>query len=92
MTMASYGPPFGMAGASSDMLRTAPLTESVPMPVQRPSSCTFGGPDRRTLYLHRSCVDLDYQQLQIGALAGALSRCEQKRRVIRQTPSAAREV
>lgn len=45
-------------------------------PVQRPTSCTFGGPDLRTLYVTSACDDLDKNALQKGPLAGALFALE----------------
>jgi sugar lactone lactonase YvrE len=42
------------------------------MPVQRPSSCMFGGPDLKTLYVTSACVELPWAALKQGPLAGAL--------------------
>ena len=42
------------------------------MPVQRPSSCMFGGPDLRTLYVTSACVELGWDALKAGPLAGSL--------------------
>ena len=44
----------------------------VPMPVQRPSSCMFGGPDLKTLFITSACVELGWNALQGGPLAGSL--------------------
>lgn len=51
------------------LLRFSPegeLLEIVELPVQRPTSCVFGGPDLRTLYVTSAAAD--------GALDGALLR------------------
>jgi L-arabinonolactonase len=42
------------------------------MPVQRPSSCMFGGADFKTLYVTSACAELDWRSLCKGPLAGAL--------------------
>jgi len=48
----------------------------VRMPVQRPSSCMFGGPELKTLYITSACVELGWQALRGGPLAGALFALE----------------
>ncbi len=57
------------------ILRFAPdgtTDRVIRMPVQRPSSCMFGGPDLRTLYVTSACVELSWNALKAGPLAGAL--------------------
>jgi len=45
---------------------------TVRMPVQRPSSCMFGGPDLTTLYITSACGELGWDALRNGPLAGSL--------------------
>lgn len=52
------------------------IDREVRMPVQRPSSCMFGGPDLKTLYITSACVELGWQALRGGPLAGALFTLE----------------
>jgi sugar lactone lactonase YvrE len=57
------------------ILRFAPdgsIDRTVQMPVQRPSSCMFGGPDLKTLYITSACVELGWNALKRGPLAGSL--------------------
>lgn len=57
------------------LIRYAPdgtIDREIPMPVQRPSSCMFGGPDLKTLFITSACVELDSPSLHKGPLAGAL--------------------
>jgi L-arabinonolactonase len=61
------------------VIRYAPdgtIDTEVRMPVQRPSSCTFGGPGLRTLYITSACVELGWNALRRGPLAGALFALE----------------
>jgi sugar lactone lactonase YvrE len=61
------------------VIRYAPdgsVDKEVRMPVQRPSSCMFGGPDLTTLYITSACVELDRNALKSGPLAGALFTLE----------------
>ena len=61
------------------VIRYAPdgtIDREVRMPVQRPSSCMFGGPDLRTLYVTSACVELGWKALKGGPLAGALFALE----------------
>lgn len=44
----------------------------VPVPVSQPSSCAFGGPDRRTLYVTSARVGLSEGQLTRQPLAGGV--------------------
>lgn len=46
------------------------LCSSVKLPVQRPTSCTFGGQRRETLYITTATVELDDMQLKHQPLAG----------------------
>jgi L-arabinonolactonase len=57
------------------LIRYAPdgsIDTEVRMPIQRPSSCMFGGPDLKTLYITSACVELSWTSLQRGPLAGGL--------------------
>lgn len=57
------------------ILRFAPsgeLVSTLRIPVPRPTSCTFGGADLRTLYVTSAALDLDAERLQGAPLAGAL--------------------
>jgi L-arabinonolactonase len=48
------------------------MDREIRMPVQRPSSCMFGGSDLRTLYVTSACAELGWDALERGPLAGAL--------------------
>jgi sugar lactone lactonase YvrE len=48
------------------------IDREVRMPVQRPTSCMFGGSDLRTLYVTSASTELDCNALACGPLAGAL--------------------
>lgn len=52
------------------------LERSVRMPVQRPLSCAFGGPDLGTLYVTTSTYNLTPEELARQPLAGALLALE----------------
>jgi len=57
------------------LIRFAPdgsIVSEIRMPVQRPTSCMFGGPDLKTLYITSACVELGWTDLQNGPLAGGL--------------------
>ncbi len=57
------------------VIRFAPdgsIDREVRMPVQRPSSCVFGGADVKTLYITSACVELSWRALEAGPLAGSL--------------------
>jgi sugar lactone lactonase YvrE len=59
------------------LLRIGPdgrLVARVPMPVSQPTSCAFGGPDLRDLYVTSARVGLDDGTLAREPLAGALFR------------------
>lgn len=61
------------------LVRYAPngdIAQEVNMPVQRPTSCMFGGSDLRTLFVTSACVELQWPALQRGPLAGALFSVE----------------
>ena len=46
--------------------------ETVKMPVQRPTSCVFGGPDLDRLYITSASIDLDENSLRMQPNAGGL--------------------
>jgi sugar lactone lactonase YvrE len=46
--------------------------ETIRMPVQRPTSCTFGGRDLDRLYISSARIDLDEQEIQMQPNAGGL--------------------
>ena len=48
------------------------LDRVVPLPVQKPTSCMFGGPDLRTLYVTSAVWDLTPEQLRDQPQAGGL--------------------
>ena len=52
------------------------LDRIVPMPVHKVTSCTFGGPDLRTLYVTTACVGLSESELVAEPLAGAVLGCD----------------
>jgi sugar lactone lactonase YvrE len=57
------------------VLRFAPdgtIERTVRMPVQRLSSCMFGGPELEMLYITSVCVELGWDALKSGPLAGSL--------------------
>ena len=57
------------------VIRYAPdgtIDREIRMPVQRPSSCMFGGPELKTLFVTSACVELGWDALREGPLAGAL--------------------
>jgi sugar lactone lactonase YvrE len=57
------------------LVRYAPdgsVDRVVPMPVQRPTSVAFGGPDLATLYVTSARIGLDGAALRQAPLAGAL--------------------
>ncbi len=61
------------------VIRYAPdgsIDREIRMPVQRPSSCMFGGPELKTLYITSACVELGWKSLKNGPLAGALFALE----------------
>jgi sugar lactone lactonase YvrE len=57
------------------LIRYAPdgaIEREIRMPVQRPSSCMFGDPDLKTLFITSACVELGWSALKEGPLAGGL--------------------
>jgi sugar lactone lactonase YvrE len=48
------------------------IDREIHMPVQRPTSCMFGGADLKTLYITSACIGLGWSALTDGPLAGAL--------------------
>jgi sugar lactone lactonase YvrE len=52
--------------------RDGQLLETVKLPVERPTSCAFGGPDRETLFVTTARVDLDEVALARQPEAGRL--------------------
>lgn len=48
------------------------VTQTLTLPCSQVSSCTFGGPDLRTLYITTAAVGLSAQQLEQEPLAGGL--------------------
>jgi sugar lactone lactonase YvrE len=61
------------------IVRLAPdgtVDREIRVPVQRPTSCVWGGPALRTLYVTSASVGLDLDALKEGPLAGALFAME----------------
>jgi sugar lactone lactonase YvrE len=48
------------------------VEREISLPVQRPTSCTFGGPGLDQLYITSASVDLSQQDLKEQPLAGDL--------------------
>lgn len=48
------------------------LDQSVPLPVPRPTSCCFGGPDLKTLFVTTARIRLSAQQLSDAPLSGSV--------------------
>jgi len=74
------------------LMRFAPggtVDREVRVPVQRPTSCAFGGSSLTTLYVTSARLDLGKSALQRGPLAGALFALECDTPGIAQTPFAA---
>lgn len=46
------------------------------LPVQRPTSCCFGGPELRTLYITSASVGLSEREIQVCPLSGDLFRVD----------------
>jgi sugar lactone lactonase YvrE len=73
------------------LIRYAPdgsIDKEIRMPVQRPTSCMFGGPAFRTLYVTSACADLSGESLRKGPLAGALFALEVSVAGLPETPFA----
>jgi sugar lactone lactonase YvrE len=60
----------------------------VDLPVQRPTSCAFGGPDLDRLYVTSATIGIDQQALEMQPCAGGLLMMETGARGIRQVPFA----
>lgn len=61
------------------VMRYAPdgaVDDEIRVPVQRPTSCVFGGADLKTLYITSACAELGSKDLRRGPLAGALFAIE----------------
>lgn len=57
------------------VIRYAPdgtIDREIQLPVQRPTSCAFGGPDLRTLFITSASIELSLAALSRGPLAGSL--------------------
>jgi L-arabinonolactonase len=71
------------------VIRYAPngrVDREIRMPVQRPSSCMFGGADMKTLFITSACVELGWNALSRGPLAGALFALECEIPGLAETP------
>jgi sugar lactone lactonase YvrE len=64
------------------------VMEDVRLPVQRPTSCAFGGPDLDRLYVTSARIDLDEEALRMQPCAGGLFLVEPGVRGIAQAPFA----
>lgn len=51
---------------------TGETRDAIPLPVQRPTSCAFGGPTLETLYITTARIELDSADLERQPLAGAV--------------------
>jgi sugar lactone lactonase YvrE len=63
-------------GAVRRYMPDGALTEVVELPVARPTSCAFGGPDRATLFVTSARADLDEEALASQPDAGRLFAIE----------------
>ena len=57
------------------VIRYAPdgtIDREIQLPVQRPTSCAFGGPDFKTLFITSASIELSWAALSRGPLAGSL--------------------
>lgn len=79
MTMDCEGMLWVALWDGSRVCRWNPLTgemlETIVMPVTRPTSCTFGGPDLDILYITSASTRLDEKALATQPLAGGLFQC-----------------
>ena len=64
------------------------IEERIEMPVQRPTSCAFGGPDLDRLYVTSASIGLDKDSLQMQPCAGGLFLLETGARGIPDVPFA----
>ena len=67
------------AAASRVSVRTGSVDRVIPMPVPRPSSCSFGGVGYDTLYVTSVSSGLDPRVLQEAPLSGALFALRRRR-------------
>jgi sugar lactone lactonase YvrE len=61
------------------LVRYAPestMGRTIPLPVQYPTSCTFGGPNCATLYVKSAVWDLSEEQIAAQPLAGGVPALE----------------
>jgi sugar lactone lactonase YvrE len=64
------------------------VLERIAMPVQRPTSCAFGGPDLDRLYVTSARKGLDSDSLAMQPCAGGLFLVNTDSRGVAQTPFA----
>ena len=75
LTVDAEGFVWGAKWDGSRIVRYGPdgsIDRVVPLPVQRPTSLAFGGPDLRTLFITTATIDLTPEQLETQPLAGRL--------------------
>ena len=75
LTVDADGFVWGAKWDGSRIVRYAPngsIDRVVPLPVQRPTSLAFGGPDLRTLFITTARIDLTPEELETQPLAGRL--------------------
>src|ERR1700712_4039043 len=75
LTVDADGFIWGVKWDGSRIVRYAPdgsIDRVVPLPVQRPTSLAFGGPDLRTIFITTARIDLTPEQLEAQPLAGRL--------------------
>lgn len=65
----------GRSGAVHRYSPTGKLEQVVSLPTSNPTSLTFGGPDRRDMYITSSWTDLSVEERSQQPLAGALFKC-----------------
>ena len=64
------------------------MERNIALPVSRGTSCVFGGPDYRTLYITTATETLTEAQMAEEPLAGSLLSCEPGFAGIAETPFA----
>jgi sugar lactone lactonase YvrE len=64
------------------------VTETIGMPVQRPTSCCFGGPDLDKLYVTSASLGIEEDSLAMQPCAGGLFLLEPGARGVAQVPFA----
>jgi L-arabinonolactonase len=75
LTVDADGFVWGAKWDGSRIVRYAPdgsIERVVPLPVQRPTSLAFGGPDLRTIFITTARIDLTPEELETQPLAGRL--------------------